>query len=216
MNLLNHATQISPLRGGGAKQTTHTILMIEPVAFGFNEQTAVNNYFLQKNMVTGSDTQLQALEEFKEMVDLLQAKGITVLVVKDTPEPLTPDSIFPNNWVSFHEGGQAVLYPMFAENRRKERRNDIFRYLSGQGLFIHNIDDFSFWEEQDLYLEGTGSMVLDRTNKIAYAALSERTSKNIFLQFCMLFEYKPVYFFANQTVNSKRLPVYHTNVVMTV
>jgi len=216
MNLLNHATQISPLRGGGAKQTTHTILMIEPVAFGFNEQTAVNNYFLQKNMVTGSDTQLQALEEFNEMVGVLLSKGITVLVVKDTPEPLTPDSIFPNNWVSFHEGGQAVLYPMFAENRRAERRNDIFQYLSLLGMKINNIDDFAFWEEQGLYLEGTGSMVLDRTNKIAYAALSERTNKSLFLQFCTLFEYKPVYFYANQTVNGKRLPVYHTNVVMAI
>ena len=216
MDLLNKTTQKPLLRGGVVKQTTDTILMIEPVAFGFNNQTAVNNYFQQKSMETGSDIQLQALEEFNGMVGLLRSKGMNVWVVKDTPEPLTPDSIFPNNWVSFHEGGQAVVYPMFAENRRAERRNDIFQYLSHQGLNINNIVDFAFWEEQNLYLEGTGSMILDRPNKIAYAALSERTDKSLFLQFCTIFDYKPVYFSANQTVHKKRLPVYHTNVMMNI
>ena len=199
-----------------SKQATHTILMIEPVAFGYNDQTAVNNYFQQKGSVTTDDIQLHALSEFKGMVDLLKSKGVNVLVVRDTPEPHTPDSIFPNNWISFHEGGQVVLYPMFAENRRNERRNDILEYLNTRGLKMNNVDDFTFWEDQNLFLEGTGSMILDRTQKIAYAALSERTDKSLFLQFCKVFEFKPMSFSANQSVHGKRLPVYHTNVMLSV
>jgi hypothetical protein len=214
MNILNHTPQLSHM--GERSQTTHTILMIEPVAFGFNDQTAVNNFFQQKGIESDTDIQLQALDEFNEMVSQLRAKGVNVLVVKDTSTPHTPDSIFPNNWISFHEGGQAVLYPMFAENRRKERREDILEFITKNGREINNIDDFTFWEEQQLYLEGTGSMILDRINKIAYAALSERTDKAVFLQFCSSFEYKPVYFHANQLVNGKRLPIYHTNVMLTV
>lgn len=214
MNILNHTPQQS--LKGERWQTTHTILMIEPVAFGFNDQTAVNNYFQQKGQRTDADTQLSALEEFNGMVSLLRTKGVNVLVVKDTTIPHTPDSIFPNNWISFHEGGQAVLYPMFAKNRRKERREDIPEFITKNGPQINNIVDFTFWEEQNLYLEGTGSMILDRINKIAYAALSERTDKTVFLQFCTSFEYNPVYFHANQPVNGKRLPVYHTNVMLTV
>jgi hypothetical protein len=198
------------------KQTTNTILMIEPVDFGFNDQTAVNNYFQQQYMDTDRDIQLQALAEFNEMVELLRKKKLNVLIVKDTTEHHTPDSIFPNNWISFHGDGQAVLYPMFATNRRKERRQDIIEYVSSSGSKINNIDDFTFWEEKNLFLEGTGSMILDRTNNIAYAALSERTSKSVFLEFCNVFEFKPVYFSANQTVYGKRLPIYHTNVMMTV
>jgi len=216
MNYLHLTQQNSHSGSGGSKQTTHTILMIEPVAFGFNEQTAVNNYFQQQVVDTASDIQLQALAEFNEMVELLRSRKINVLVVRDTPEPPTPDSIFPNNWISFHGEGQAVLYPMFAPNRRNERRYDIIEYVSSKGQKINNIDDFTFWENENLYLEGTGSMILDRTNKIAYAALSERTAKAVFLDFCRVFEFKPVYFFANQTVFGKRLPVYHTNVMMTV
>jgi len=199
-----------------AKQTTHTILMIEPVAFGFNQQTAVNNYFQQRDYDTDLDIQSHALAEFNKMVAELRAKGVTTLVVKDTEQPHTPDSIFPNNWISFHEGGQAVLYPMFAKNRRNERRNDIIQRIENEGTVINNVDDFTFWEEQNLFLEGTGSMVFDRINKIAYAALSERTDKSVFLQFCKIFGFKPVYFTANQWVDGKRLPVYHTNVMMCV
>ena len=199
-----------------SKQTTNIILMIEPIAFRFNSQTAVNNYFQQNDKGLEFDIQLQALDEFNTMVDVLRTKDVTVLVVKDTLDPHTPDSIFPNNWISFHENGQAVLYPMFAENRRTERRNDILQNITQQGSKINNIVDFTFWEEQNLFLEGTGSMILDRTNKIAYAALSMRTDKTVFLEFCSVFEFNPVYFSANQTVNSKRLPIYHTNVMMSV
>lgn len=108
------------------------------------------------------------------------------------------------------------MYPMFAENRRKERRRDIIQLIEDQGTILNNVDDFTFWEEQNLFLEGTGSMVLDRVNKIAYAALSERTDKSVFLQFCSVFDYKPLYFSANMTVGEKRLPIYHTNIMMTV
>ena len=198
------------------KQTAHTILMIEPIAFGFNDQTAANNYFQQKGNASDADLQHQALAEFNRMVNQLRAKGIEVLVVKDTPEPHTPDSIFPNNWISFHEGGQVILYPMFAPNRRSERRDDILRILEGHGLVINNLSDFSFWENQDLYLEGTGSMIFDRVHQIAYAALSDRTDKSVFLQFCETFGFAPVYFFACQTVGGKRLPIYHTNVMLSV
>lgn len=190
--------------------------MIEPVAFGFNHQTAVNNHFQRDNLANNADIQSLALREFKEMVRVLTANGVDVVVVKDTFEPHTPDSIFPNNWVSFHGEGQVVLYPMFAENRRWERRKDILHYLNEQHCDIKNIDDFTFWEEQNLFLEGTGSMVLDRVNRIAYAALSERTNKAVFLQFCKVFEFKPIYFNAYQTINNKNFPVYHTNVLMSV
>lgn len=202
--------------GGWGSQTTNTILMIEPVAFGFNDQTAENNYFQQKDFHPETDIQQLALAEFNGMVETLRANGVNVLVVKDTEQPHTPDSIFPNNWISFHEGGQVVLYPMFAPNRRPERRKDIIEYVSTHGSPVNNVDDFTFWEEKKLYLEGTGSMVFDRENKIAYAALSERTDKTVFLQFCSVFGFKPVYFHANQSVEGKLLPIYHTNVMMCV
>ena len=215
MNSLHTTPHKSPLKDGRS-QTTHNILMIEPVAFGFNEQTALNNYFQQQSLDTATEIQRKALAEFMDMVGLLRSKNVNVFVVKDTPEPHSPDSVFPNNWVSFFDGGQVVLYPMFAANRRYERRNDILEYISHQGMKINNIDDFTFWEEQGLFLEGTGSMILDRINNIAYAALSERTSKSLFLQFCSTFDLEPVYFSAYQSVDGKRLAVYHTNVMLTV
>lgn len=199
-----------------SNQITHSFLMIEPIAFGFNNQTAVNNYFQQKEKLDFSAVQQLALDEFNSMVAKLQANDIEIFVVKDTEDPHTPDSIFPNNWISFHGDGQVVLYPMFAENRRQERRKDIMDYLIKQGCTIKNIDDFTFWETQNLFLEGTGSMVFDRENRIAYAALSERTDKFVFLQFCKVFEYKPVYFSSNQSVGGVRLPVYHTNVMLSI
>jgi len=198
------------------KQTTYKILMIEPVAFGFNQQTAENNHFQQRGNLLQPAIQKFALAEFSQMVDQLRKAGISVLVVKDTNEPHKPDSIFPNNWISFHEGGQVVLYPMFAPNRRFERSKDILQLLENKGLVINNMSDFSFWEEQGLFLEGTGSMIFDRVHKIAYAALSERTDKSVFLQFCETFDYQPVCFAAKQTVAGKRLPVYHTNVMLSV
>ena len=197
-------------------QNTDTILMIEPVAFIFNEQTAQNNFFQKKVNFSENEIQQKAYQEFNAMVDQLRSYGIRIQVVSDTPEPHTPDSIFPNNWISFHNDGQVVLYPMFAPNRRKERRTDILDYLKDQHCEIKNIVDFTFWEEEGLYLEGTGSMILDRIHRIAYAALSERTNLSVFLQFCKVFEFEPVYFTSNQTVNGSKLPVYHTNVMMSI
>jgi hypothetical protein len=190
--------------------------MIEPVAFGFNEQTAENNYFQQKEYVSAAIIQEQALQEFNRMTDTLKSKGIRLILVKDTRVPHTPDSIFPNNWVSFHDGGRVVLYPMYAENRRAERRIDILERLTEEGFAIKHVTDYTVYENESRFLEGTGSMILDRKNHVAYAALSERTNRQLFLQFCTDFHFTPVYFSANQTVNGKRLPVYHTNVMMCV
>jgi len=213
----SNLTQQSPTSGNmESKQTTSTILMIEPVVFGFNDQTAINNYFQQKVSDDEKNIQRKAHAEFVEMVKKLRASGVNVLVVRDMEQPHTPDSIFPNNWISFHEGGQVVLYPMFAENRRKERRTEILQFIESKGSIINNVDDFAFWEEQNLFLEGTGSMIFDRVNHIAYAALSERTNKSLFLQFCKVFGFKPVYFAANQLVDNKRLPIYHTNVMLSI
>jgi hypothetical protein len=198
------------------KQTTDTILMIQPVSFSYNYQTAVNNYFQQKHSSVDTDIQSKALHEFHLMVKKLRDKGLDIIVIKDTPEPHTPDSIFPNNWISFHSDGRVVIYPMYAENRRAERRKDILDSIADKGFAISEIIDYSPFEKKGQFLEGTGSMVFDRENKIAYAALSERTSKELFHHFCKDFGFKPVYFNAYQTVFDKRLPVYHTNVMMCI
>ena len=199
-------------------QITKHILMIEPVAFRFNEETAVNNYY-QKVLdgLTPEMTQAKALQEFNQFVDKLGACGVNVIVVKDDLETDTPDSIFPNNWVSFHKNGNIGIYPMCAVNRRTERRDDILDVLvDDHGFHIDEIIDFSSFEDADIFLEGTGSMILDRENKICYAAISIRTDEQAVFQFCEQFEYKAVCFVANQTVENKRLPIYHTNVMMCV
>lgn len=199
-------------------QTTQNILMIKPVSFRYNEQTAENNYY-QKVLenLSPEDTQKEALIEFESMVEKLKSSEVNVMVIEDTKIPDTPDSIFPNNWVSFHENGIVCLYPMYAENRRNERREDILEILVDEYNFrIDAIKDFTTFEQHGKYLEGTGSMVLDRENKICYAAISERTDEVAVLQFCQELGYSPVCFTANQTVNGKRMPIYHTNVMMCV
>ena len=198
------------------KQTTSSILMIEPVSFDFNEQTAVNNYFQQQDNANDSGVQSRALAEFKSMVEKLHTNGLDIIVVQDTTEPRTPDSIFPNNWISFHQDGRVVLYPMYANNRRAERRTEVLQLLSDKGFRISTTVDYTDYEKQNRFLEGTGSMVFDHINKIAFAALSERTDKALFIQFCHDFNFEPIYFKAFQTVNNKRLPIYHTNVMMCV
>lgn len=198
------------------KQITNTVLMIEPVSFGYNYQTAKNNFFQQNDSVSVESIQEKAKEEFRNMVEKLRKFGINVLVVKDTEQPHTPDSIFPNNWISFHSDGKVVLYPMYAENRRVERREDILDSIEKEGFIINEIIDYSRAEEEDIFLEGTGSMVLDRTNEIAYAAISERTNEELFIEFCEDLEFSPVVFHSTQEKNDKRYPVYHTNVMMSV
>ncbi|MBO9586540.1 MAG: amidinotransferase [Flavobacterium sp.] len=197
------------------KQTTNSILMIRPVAFRMNEQTAVNNYY-QKVLdgLLPSTVNAKAQQEFDAFVEKLRAVGVEVIVVDDNLETDTPDRIFPNNWVSFHETGDVVLYPMFAENRRKERRDDILDTLEEKGFGISNIIYYNSAEKDGIFLEGTGSLILDRANGKAYCALSPRADEKLFLQFCKDFDYTPVIFKAFQTVNGERKLIYHTNVMM--
>ncbi|SEQ11651.1 hypothetical protein SAMN05421824_1205 [Hyunsoonleella jejuensis] len=198
-------------------QTTNTILMVRPVNFRMNEQTAVNNYYQEPiNGVLPETINTKAQKEFDIYVEKLRGIGVKVIVVDDRIETDTPDSIFPNNWVSFHQNGNVGLYPMFAENRRLERREDILATLEDEGFIINNILDYTSAEEEDVFLEGTGSIILDRVNRKAYCALSPRANEDLFIEFCEDFEYLPVIFVANQTVNGARKPIYHTNVMMCI
>ena len=184
--------------------------MIRPVNFSFNAETAVNNAF-QSPAVDGH-TQERALAEFEGFVRVLRENGVDVTVINDSPEPYTPDSIFPNNWVSFHQDGTVCLYPMYALNRRLERKPAVLAALGGQ-FRIGRTVDLSIYEKEGLFLEGTGSMVLDRDHKIAYACLSPRTDKKVLDAFCTELGYEAVAFTA---VDGKGQPIYHTNVMMCV
>lgn len=192
-------------------QTTSNILMIRPVAFGLNIQTADSNAFQNKN-ASQEAVQEKALKEFDAFVEKLRALKINVTVVEDTITPHTPDSIFPNNWISFHENGDIFLYPMQAENRRLERRDDLVDQLKND-FNVGEIHDLSEAEKNGFYLEGTGSMVLDRENKIAYACLSIRTQENVLDKFCDKSGYKAVKFHA---LDQNGFAIYHTNVMMCV
>ena len=197
-------------------QYTSNILMIRPASFRMNEETAVNNYFqsetqLDPRMVVGA-----AQREFDEFVALLRANGVNVIVVEDIKENDTPDALFPNNWISMHKEGKVGLYPMFAENRRRERREDILDVLEENGFEISEVIDYSSAEEEEVFLEGTGSLILDRENGIAYCALSDRADEELLIEFCEDFEYTPIIFGAYQSAENKRLPIYHTNVMMCV
>ncbi len=197
------------------EQTTNSILMIRPINFRMNEQTAVNNYYQKviDDLLPGT-VNAMAQQEFDAYVEKLRAIGVNVIVVNDNEDNDTPDSIFPNNWVSFHEHGTVGLYPMFADNRRFERREDILDTLEEQGFIINNIIDYTSAEEEAIFLEGTGSLLLDRINRKAYCALSPRADEDLCIEFCEDFEYTPVVFTANQTVNGLRKAIYHTNVMM--
>lgn len=184
--------------------------MVRPVNFTFNAQTAVNNAF----QVAGKDAgvQAEAIKEFDSFVEKLQSKNIDVIVVPDTHEPHTPDSIFPNNWISFHDDGSMILYPMFAHNRRLERKPAVLQEIKNK-FTVNNIFDLTRYEEQNKFLEGTGSMVLDRDKRIAYACLSPRTDKELFNQFCNEMKFYGVSFNA---IDKKGKTIYHTNVMMCV
>ena len=198
------------------RQTTNTIVMIRPVNFRMNEQTAVNNFYQEEIELKNSLINKKAQQEFDVYVAKLRSFGIQVVVVSDNNEFDTPDSIFPNNWISFHENGVVSIYPMFAENRRLERREDILTKLENEGFLIENVMDYTSAEEEEVFLEGTGSMILDRENRKAYCALSPRADEDLFIEFCEDFEYTPVIFTANQTIKGSRVPIYHTNVMMCV
>lgn len=197
------------------KQTTNFILMIRPVAFRMNEQTAINNYY-QKVLdgLSPATVNEKAQQEFDIFVEKLRNVGIDVTVVDDVLEPDTPDSIFPNNWISFHENADVALYPMFAENRRLERREEILDLLEEKGFEIENIVDYTDAEIDGFYLEGTGSLLLDRANAKAYCALSPRADEELFIEFCEDFDMEPILFSAFQTVQGERKLIYHTNVMM--
>jgi hypothetical protein len=179
-----------------------------------NEQTAVNNYFMEDMSIKNAEINARAQKEFDQFVEVLRVHGVDVTVVDDRIETDTPDSVFPNNWISFHENGTVVVYPMFAENRRKERREDILDILEGKGFRIDQVVDYTAAEEDSLFLEATGSILMDRIHQKAYCALSERAHEELLIEFCEDFECTPVIFTANQTVDGERLPIYHTNVMM--
>ncbi|RRO19780.1 citrulline utilization hydrolase CtlX [Flavobacteriaceae bacterium 14752] len=198
------------------KQSTDKILMIRPVAFEMNKETAVNNYFQKTLNLKTDEVNTRVQKEFDDFVKVLQSAGIHVFVYEDIADLKTPDSIFPNNWISFHENGNIVLYPMFAENRRRERRQDILEGLEKKGFQFHQVYDYTAAEDENVFLEGTGSLILDRENRKAYCALSPRANEELLFEFCEDFEYLPIPFKAYQTVDNKRLLIYHTNVMMCV
>src|SRR5690554_1433896 len=188
--------------------------MIRPVAFRMNEQTAVNNYFQEDLDIMNAEINRKAQIEFDTFVDKLSAVGVHVIVENDDLRLDTPDSIFPNNWISFHENGNIALYPMFAENRRRERREEVLIRLEREGFLIHDVYDYTPAEDEGFFLEGTGSILMDRVNRKAYCALSARADEELLIEFCEDFEYIPVIFTAYQTVDGQRKPIYHTNVMM--
>jgi hypothetical protein len=192
-------------------QSTSNILMIRPVNFGFNEQTAGSNAF-QNRDDNNREVQQKALKEFDGFVATLRQNNVDIIVAEDTIRPYTPDSIFPNNWVSFHADGNIILYPMQAENRRQERREDIITQLK-DNFKVKKVEDLSHFEAEGKYLEGTGSMVLDRQNKIVYACLSPRTNAEVLAEFCKQTGYSSITFDAFDQNNTA---IYHTNVLMGV
>jgi hypothetical protein len=191
-------------------QTTSKVLMIRPLHFVYNAETAVNNSF----QVKGDQENLteKAVQEFDKFVNALQNQGIDVTVVEDSPDPHTPDAIFPNNWISFHPSGIYCLYPMFAPNRRKERKSEVISIIQKKFHYDHLVD-FTGYESENLFLEGTGSMVLDREKQLAYACLSPRTNEVVLKDFCNKLNYQAVMFHA---VDESGQAVYHTNVMMCV
>jgi len=196
------------------KQITNTVLMVRPVRFRMNEQTVVNNYFQEEMDLKNDEINRQAQQEFDVLVEKLRTVGVKVIVVDDIYEQNTPDSVFPNNWITFHQNGDIAIYPMFAENRRRERREDILDKVEAEGFDIENVYDYTDAEKENIFLEGTGAMILDRVNRKAYCALSPRADEELFIEFCEDFEYTPLIFKAYQQVNNEQLPIYHTNVMM--
>lgn len=193
-------------------QSTKNILLIRPSSFVFNPETAASNAFQIKPSDSEDLVKQKVFAEFEAFVSTLQLKGVNVFVFNDTHSPIKPDAIFPNNWVTFHPDGTVILYPMFAPNRRYERRQDIIDLLK-KNFNINHVLDLSKYEKEQRFLEGTGSMVFDHNNKIAYACLSPRTDKNLLLSVCDYLQYKPIYFYAHDPDGKE---IYHTNVMMCI
>ncbi len=193
-------------------QASKNILLIRPSCFAFNAETAASNAF--QVIINSSEEEIkqQKLQEFDAFVNTLTTKGVRVNVIEDTVLPGKPDAIFPNNWVSFHADGTVILYPMQAKNRRPERREDILEILR-KDYQIHKVVDLSHYEEQNKFLEGTGSIIFDHVNKLAFACLSPRTDKELLIEVCTYLDYKPIYFYAH---DKKGKEIYHTNVMMCI
>ena len=190
------------------------VMMIRPAGFESNPLTAESNAFMVETSKSPAEQQAEALREFDGLVQVLRDAGINVVVIDDTPDPHTPDAIFPNNWISTHADGRVVLYPMEAENRRTERRRDIIDVLVRQyGRQVSEIVDLSAHEAAGHYLEGTGSMVLDRVNRVAYACMSSRSHLDALGDFAQRMDYDVVVFDA---VDDDGVPIYHTNVLMNI
>lgn len=193
---------------------TNKILMVRPICFGYNEETAINNHYQKKDNNSPELIQEKALYEFDKAVSDLKNIGIDVKVLQDTKNPHKPDSIFPNNWFSTHLNNKVILYPMFAKNRRLERRNDIYNFFENKNIL--EVLDYSKAENENIFLEGTGSLVLDRKNRKAYCSLSERADEKLLDIFCKDMYYKKVAFTSYQTVDNERKAIYHTNVMMAI
>ena len=192
-------------------QTTSNILMIRPANFGFNEETAENNSFQTRaKMLTPEQVKARAQREFDEMVEKLRSKGINVIVIEDTETPIKPDAVFPNNWISFHENGSVMTYPMYSAKRRLERRDDVIDQIK-KDFNVSSTYRLENFEETDQILEGTGSMILDRVNKIVYACTSPRTNEYLLDVFCKILGYEKAVF---QSVDGNGDDIYHTNVMM--
>ncbi len=194
-------------------QFTSQLMMVRPAAFGYNEQTAHTNLFQQHNTRDSiTEIQYSASKEFDSYVELLVSKGLQVTVIEDTLQPPKPDAIFPNNWISMHHDGTIFLYPMCAENRRWERRMDILEQLK-QNFSINKVVDITSSEDQNRFLEGTGSIIFDHANNIAFAGISQRTDISLFKEHCKKIGYEPIAF---HTLGDKNTPIYHTNVMLTI
>ncbi len=193
-------------------QSSTNILLIKPSSFAFNAETAASNAFQIELNESEEEIKQKKLQEFEAFVIKLKEKGVNVFVFNDTINPAKPDAIFPNNWVTFHADGTVILYPMFAPNRRHERRLDIIDSLK-KNFEVTKILDLSKYENEHKYLEGTGSIIFDHTNKVAYACLSPRTDKELFVEVCNYLNYKPVYFYAHDKSGKE---IYHTNVMMCI
>ena len=192
-------------------QTTSNILMVRPANFGYNEETAASNAFQSRGeALTGQEARVKAVEEFDGFVAKLRENGINIIVVEDTHEPVTPDAVFPNNWITFHQNGTVITYPMLSKIRRQERRDDVLDLLLDE-FFIGKKIELEDYEQENIILEGTGSLILDRSNRLAYACLSPRTSLDLLKRFCEITDFEPVAFHA---VDGVGMEIYHTNVMM--
>lgn len=192
--------------------TTSHLLLVRPAAFGYNPETASTNVFQKTPSDFSPEIHQKALYEFENMVKLLQESDVNLLIAEDTPTPYKPDAMFPNNWITTHQDGTIVLYPLYAPNRRPERREEIIQMLKNR-YKVRNVINLSHYENRNKFLEGTGSLVLDHHNKIAYASLSPRTHAEVIDRFCSLMGYKNLNF---QALDEFGQPIYHTNVVMTI